>query len=115
MPCELRLLNMRTFQKSEGKPFKNQVGLTLHRLLVDDCWTSFNNATKSQMCQINYPTDGQIDFGTFFEHLIPAERLLVQDTQLNFATKDSHKKILANEPIKNLIEPMEIKAFKINF
>ena len=110
LPCDLKLINLRSMQSDEtNEPIKNELGLILHRLISEEC--SFDNLTKMCFKHIKRSTS----FRDFFQKSTnKSDNLKVQKTQLDLSSINS-RDISLDHSILSLIQPMEIKAFKINF
>jgi alpha-mannosidase II len=110
IPCELKLINMRSMQSNKkNEPLKHEIGLILHRLISDDC--SFNN-NSTKMCMNN--GQEETSFSNLFQIFNTNSKLKVESTQLDLGSTNS-KRLTLKDTLNSLIQPMEIKAFKIKF
>lgn len=140
VPCDLRVLNVRTMQKSVNEPKENNFGLVLHRLvanqLMSDC-SSTQTATVlvselprfyKQKCASNKSSLFTfIDLLSYFSQRLAdankradvvVENTLLTLTSLRAEHVEVNKRLRERKnaiKVLDLIEPMQIEAFIVTF
>ena len=111
MPCDLRLVNMRTMQTKNEEPVKNEVGLILHRIAYEDC--SGSNAVEMS----EYFKDVCISSeNTKFEQLfVDAKTFSLKQTYLTLIEKNNNQVVKSDDLVFDFVEPMQIEAFMVKF
>ena len=129
LPCDLRLVNLRTMQTREEKPLPAQVGLIIHRVPYEDCPSAPIIQLSSYVHkQCDTEKDNQLTFGELFDFFgkayetwspkKPEISLNISNTFLTLAPKNlinPKTPISKADPIHNYVQPMQVEAFRITF
>jgi hypothetical protein len=130
LPCDLRLINMRTMQKevktgNEGEdvPMSNDIGLILRRIPYEDCPSApFVQLSSTLLSECNNDNFNQFSFGDLFEFLSEGggvEIKTIENTLLTLHTpkvlRDEEEPVTSREFILNHVQPMQVEAFRVKF
>ena len=137
IPCDLRIVNIRTMQKNaQEEPKPNQVGLILHKLVFDDCSTSSPSSNApfvelpkrlQEVClkaaQLNRQdaSSEALQFRDIFKFLSDEFKLKysleISRTHLSMGARSGDAKqfvVSEDEKVVSYLDPMSIEAFRIS-
>lgn len=112
-PCDLHLINMRSMHDTDQEePFKNEIGLILHRTVYhEECPTS-SPVKISEFIQQECKSREPFSFNDLFD-FIDTSDLSISHTLLNLAKNDSNTRPTSDDTILRYIQPMQIEAFRV--
>jgi alpha-mannosidase II len=116
LPCDIRLVNLRTMQTSSETPQKNSVGVILHRLINKNDCSDHESASAGNFIRKQCNKNKKFSFKNFFQFK-QYSSIDIKNTHLSFTlkAKDDDIVIREAEPIVNYVQPMQIEAFQVSF